>query len=93
MYSSAWQILIRMDLLHLMNLVQCLVRDGLVFQIKYPLSTRQTKFYYKIIFIFIDLWSPYIASSIGHKKEYFFEEMDKDNDKMIMPNEFDRDLK
>ena len=27
------------------------------------------------------------------KKEHIFEEMDKDNDKMITPNEFDEDLK
>ena len=33
------------------------------------------------------------TSTIGHKKEHIFEEMDKDNDKMIMPNEFDSDLK
>ena len=27
------------------------------------------------------------------KKEHIFEELDKDNDKMITPNEFDEDLK
>ena len=27
------------------------------------------------------------------KKEHIFEELDKDNDKMIAPNEFDEDLK
>ena len=27
------------------------------------------------------------------KKEHIFEELDKNNDKMIMPNEFDEDLK
>ena len=27
------------------------------------------------------------------KKEHIFEELDKNNDKMITPNEFDKDLK
>ena len=30
---------------------------------------------------------------MGHKKEHLFEEMDENNDKMISPNEFDKDLK
>ena len=46
-----------------------------------------------IKFFFIDTWFPNFTSTIGHKKEHIFEEMDKDNDKMIMSNEFDRDLK
>ena len=30
---------------------------------------------------------------MGHEKEHIFEEMDENNDKMISPNEFDKDLK
>ena len=29
---------------------------------------------------------------MGHKKEHLFEEMDENHDKMIAPNEFDKDL-
>ena len=42
---------------------------------------------------FIDIWFPNFTSTIGHKKEHIFEELDKDNDKMITANEFDEDLK
>ena len=58
---------------------------------KYPLILRQTKPNNELIFI--DIWYPNFTAGIGHNKEHFFEEMDKNNDKMITPNEFDRDLK
>ena len=47
----------------------------------------QTKY-----FIVTDKWYPNITSSMGHKKEHLFEEMDENHDKMIAPNEFDKDL-
>ena len=34
-----------------------------------------------------------VTYDIEDKKKNFFEEMDTNNDKMITPNEFDRDLK
>ena len=52
--------------------------------------------YFLSIFIdrrFIDIWFPNSTSSKGYNKEHYFEAMDKDNDKIIMPNEFDSDMK
>ena len=42
---------------------------------------------------FIDIWFPNSTSSKLRNIEHLFEEMDKDNDKIIMPNEVDSDLK
>ena len=42
--------------------------------------------------IITDRWYPNITSRTGHKKEHLFEEMDENHDKMIAPNEFDKDL-
>ena len=45
---------------------------------------------------FVDVWFPNSTSSKlrkGYNIEHLFEEMDKDNDKIIMPNEVDSDLK
>ena len=47
---------------------------------------------YFLIF-FIDIWFPNSTSTIGQKKEQVFQELDRDNDKIISSNEFDRDLK
>ena len=43
----------------------------------------------------IDIWfhKSIIGSIYGHNKEHIFEELDKDNDKMISSYEFDKDLK
>ena len=42
---------------------------------------------------FVDVWFPNSTSSKLRNIEHLFEEMDKDNDKIIMPNEVDSDLK
>ena len=36
-----------------------------------------------------DIWFPKTTPS---EKEHYFKEMDNDNDNMISPNEFDKDL-
>ena len=53
----------------------------------------KTKYYDKLFLIVIDIWFHNSTFSIGHNKEHIFEELDKDNDKMITPYEFDKDLK
>ena len=55
----------------------------------------KTKYYDKLFLIVIDIWfhKSIIGSIYGHNKEHIFEELDKDNDKMITPYEFDKDLK
>ena len=52
----------------------------------------KTKYYDKLFLIVIDIWFHNSTFSIGHNKEHIFEEMDKDNDKMITSYEFDKDL-
>ena len=84
-----------METFHLKNLELHLVRDGLVlFEIEYP--PRYYDEFFLSIFIdrrFVDVWFPNSTSSKLRNIEHLFEEMDKDNDKIIMPNEVDSDLK
>ena len=53
----------------------------------------QTK-YHDEIFSFLQIYGfPILPLLQDKKKEQVFEELDKDNDKIITSNEFDRDLK
>ena len=46
-----------------------------------------------IFFFVIDSWFHNYWPIMGYNKEHIFEELDKNNDKMITSYEFDKDLK
>ena len=79
-----------MDPFHLMNLVFYSVRNELI----KLLGSIELFPNFNILFS-TDIFFPNSTTSkqlVEQKKKQSFEEMDKDNDKIIIANEFDRDL-
>ena len=85
-----------MDPFHLMNLVFYSVRNELIKLLGFQGGGWSIELFPNFNILFsTDIFFPNSTTSkqlVEQKKKQSFEEMDKDNDKIIVANEFDRDL-